>query len=62
MNVFKVKVTMLVGHVHKLKASGLSKTEIRNDERTNVLLNRIFEHAWDVCEKADKVQEEMADS
>lgn len=62
MNVFKVKTTMLVGHVHKLRASGLSKMEIRNDKLTNALLDRIFEHAWDVCEKVDEAMKNAADS
>lgn len=62
MKKFKIRVQMLVGHVHALRKGGLTKEEIRNDTLTMKLLDRIFEDAWKACEKADEVLKEMAES
>lgn len=59
---FKAKIQMLVGHIHKLRQSGMCKRQVRDDEVVNNMLNRIFDIAWETCVKADEKRKEMEKS
>lgn len=59
---FTAKIQTLVGHIQRLRHSGMCKRQIRDDEVVNNMLNRIFDIAWETCVKADEKRKEMEKS
>lgn len=61
-SILRSKNYILIGHIQKLRKSGLSKRQIRDDEVVNGLLESIFDRAWELCKNAEENQKMLEKS